>query len=121
MDDRFRRDQTASNDCQVESQLIHVWHLVQGDEGPGERVLHHILAVDHRAHQARAVTVKLRPHLTGKDQELRLARRRRGRWTLAQAASPSSTVIPVSPFRPKATLVAYCGSSSSATRWSPNR
>src|SRR5438045_4378435 len=23
MDDRFRRDQTASNDCQVESQLIH--------------------------------------------------------------------------------------------------
>src|SRR5947208_6184080 len=24
MDDRFRRDQTASNDCQVESQLIHV-------------------------------------------------------------------------------------------------
>src|SRR5437762_10107818 len=24
MDDRFRRDQTASNDCQVESQLIHL-------------------------------------------------------------------------------------------------
>src|SRR5204862_3782914 len=24
MDDRFRRDQTASNDCQVESQLIHI-------------------------------------------------------------------------------------------------
>src|SRR5207237_5194741 len=23
-DDRFRRDQTASNDCQVESQLIHM-------------------------------------------------------------------------------------------------
>src|SRR5436190_12024737 len=28
MDDRFRRDQTASNDCQVESQLIHIKPIV---------------------------------------------------------------------------------------------
>ena len=27
MDDRFRRNQTASNDCQVESQLIHSIHI----------------------------------------------------------------------------------------------
>ena len=45
--------------------------LVQGDEGAGEGVLHHILAVDHRAHQARAVAVKLRPQLAGERQELR--------------------------------------------------
>ncbi len=37
--------------------------FVQGDEGPSEGVLHHILAIDHRAHQARAVAVKLRPQL----------------------------------------------------------
>ena len=42
-----------------------------GDEGPGEGVLHHILAVDHRAHQPRAVAVKLRPQLAGERQELR--------------------------------------------------
>jgi hypothetical protein len=28
--------------------------FVQGDKGAGEGVLHHILAVDHRAHQARS-------------------------------------------------------------------
>ena len=39
--------------------------LVQRDEGAGESVLHHILAVDHRAHQPRAVAVKLRPQLFG--------------------------------------------------------
>ena len=32
--------------------------LVQGNEGPGEGVLLHILALDHRAHQARAVAVR---------------------------------------------------------------
>ena len=51
--------------------------LVEGDEGPGEGVLHHILALDHRAHQARAVAVKLRPQLIGERQELGLARRGR--------------------------------------------
>jgi hypothetical protein len=35
--------------------------FVQGAEGPGEGVLHHILAFDHRAHQARAVAVKFGP------------------------------------------------------------
>src|SRR5262249_60366536 len=94
--------------------------LVQGDESTSEGVLHHILALDHRAHQARTVAVKLRAQLAGELQQLRLARRGwRGR-VCAQAASPSRTVIPVSPFRPKAKPVAYCGSSSTATRWSPN-
>jgi hypothetical protein len=35
--------------------------LVERDESAGESVLHHILAVDHRAHQPRAVAVKLWP------------------------------------------------------------
>ena len=49
--------------------------LVHGDQGPGEGVLHHILALDHRAHQARAVAVKLGPQLIGKRQEFGVARR----------------------------------------------
>ncbi len=97
-----------------------ILQFLHGDEGPGESVLHHILAIDHRAHQARAVTVQLRPQLSGQRQELGLARRRRRRWTPVHAASPSRTVIPVSPFRPKAKPVAYRGSSSTATTWSPN-
>jgi hypothetical protein len=40
--------------------------LVERDEGADESVLHHIFAVDHRAHQPRAVAVKLRPQLLGK-------------------------------------------------------
>ena len=44
--------------------------LVERDEGPGEGVLHHVLAVDHRAHQASAVAVKLRPELVGERQKL---------------------------------------------------
>jgi hypothetical protein len=35
-------------------------HFVEGDEGAGESVLHHVFAVDHRARKARAVAVKLR-------------------------------------------------------------
>ena len=37
--------------------------FVERDEGADESVLHHIFAVDHRAHQPRAVAVKLRPKL----------------------------------------------------------
>src|SRR5262245_6431112 len=93
--------------------------FVQRDEGPGEGVLHDILAVDHRAHQPRAVAMKLRPQFVGERQELGLPRcGRRGRGA-AQATSPSSTVIPVSPFRPKAKPVTYCGSSSTETTLSP--
>jgi hypothetical protein len=44
-------------------------------EGPDEGVLHYILALDHRAHQARAVAVKLGPQLIGKRQEFGVARR----------------------------------------------
>ena len=47
--------------------------LVERDQGSGEGVLHHILAVDHRAHQARAIAVKLRPQCVGERPELRLA------------------------------------------------
>ena len=36
------------------AQWRHLLQLVHGDEGPDEGVLHHILALDHRAHQARA-------------------------------------------------------------------
>src|SRR6516225_4723728 len=97
--------------------------LVERDEGAGESVLHYILAIDHRAHQPRAVAVELRPQLFGERQELCLSRR----WRLfgwrgrAQAATPSSsTVIPVSPLRPKATPSAYFGSSRSETTFSPN-
>ena len=57
------------------AQWRHLLQLVNGDEGPGEGVLHHILALDHRAHQARAVAVKLRPQLIGKRQEFGVARR----------------------------------------------
>ena len=39
--------------------------LVQRHEGPGERVLHDILAVDDRSHQARAIAVQLGPQLAG--------------------------------------------------------
>src|SRR5258708_1061003 len=35
--------------------------LVEGDEGAGEGVLHHILTIDHRAHQARTIAVKVGP------------------------------------------------------------
>ena len=96
--------------------------LVERDEGAGESVLHHIFAVDHRAHQPRAVAVKLRPQLFDERQELCVARR----WRLVgwrgwvQAAAPSRTVIPVSPLRPKAMPSAYFGSSSSETTFSPN-
>ena len=48
--------------------------FVQRDEGPGEGVLHDILAVDYRAHQPRAVAMKLRPQLAGERQELGLPR-----------------------------------------------
>lgn len=34
--------------------------FVQGDKGAGEGVLDHVLAVDHRAHQARTIAVKLK-------------------------------------------------------------
>ena len=53
----------------------HLLQLVHRDEGPGEGVLHHILALDHRAHQACAVAVKLGPQLIGKRQEFAVARR----------------------------------------------
>ena len=57
------------------TQWRHLLQLVHGDEGPDEGVLHHILALDHRAHQARAVAVKLGPQLIGKRQEFGVARR----------------------------------------------
>ena len=41
MDDRFRRDQTASNDCQVESQLIHLMRVdADNDLGGLLRLMH---------------------------------------------------------------------------------
>ena len=57
------------------AQWRHLLQLVHGDEGPDEGVLHHILALDHRAHQACAVAVKLGPQLIGKRQEFAVARR----------------------------------------------
>jgi hypothetical protein len=53
----------------------HLLQLIHGEEGPDEGVLHHILPLDHRAHQARAVTVKLGPQVIGKCQEFGVARR----------------------------------------------
>ena len=71
--------------------------LVQCDKGAGEGVLHHVLAVDHRAHQAGCVTVKLRPELGGERQEIGATRGRRRGWASVQAASPSRTVMPYRP------------------------
>ena len=62
----------------------------------------------------------VRPELGSARQKLSVARGRRRRQASVQAGSPSRTVIPVLPLRPKATPVAYCGSSNTATRWSPN-
>jgi hypothetical protein len=110
---RANRAATQQVDRAVVSNLEHpgaqrrdLLQFVQGDVCASEGVLHHILTLDHRAHQARAVAVQLRPQLAGERQELRLARRRRRGWACAQAASPSRIVIPVSPFKPRATLVA---------------
>jgi hypothetical protein len=84
LDGLGRADRTAAQQVkrpvvrdpeQPGAQGRHLLQLIHGEEGPDEGVLHHILALDHRAHQACAVTVKLGPQLIGKCQELGVARR----------------------------------------------
>jgi hypothetical protein len=70
LDGLRRADRTAAQEVEravvgdAEQPSAH-WHallpLVERDEGAVESVLHHIFAVDHRAHQPRGVAVKLRP------------------------------------------------------------
>jgi hypothetical protein len=69
------RSTSSARAEQPGAQGRHLLQLIHGEEGPDEGVLHHILALDHRAHQARAVAVKLGPQLIGKCQEFGVARR----------------------------------------------
>jgi hypothetical protein len=93
---------------------------VQGDEGPGKGVLHDVLAVYHRSHETRTITVELRPQLSDQGEELRPSGAVRRVFAFGQAVAPSITVTPASPLRPKTTPSAYCGSSSTETTLSPN-
>src|SRR5260221_10866595 len=94
--------------------------LLQRHEGADQRVLNHVLSVDNRSHETRAITMQLGLQLAGQSEELRLAVAVR-RWPCcAQAAAPSSIVIPVSPLSPKAKPSAYFGSFSTDTTFSPN-
>ena len=108
------------NSKQPRPKLRHLLDLVERRERAGERILHDVLAVDHRSHQPRAVAVQFRTQLAGQSQKLRPAVAMRRGWSSVQAAAPSIMVIPVSPLRPKTTPSAYFGSSSTETTFSPN-
>ena len=43
--------------------------VLQSRDGPQERVLHDVLAVDYRPHETRAVAVQLGPQLAGQGEE----------------------------------------------------
>src|SRR5260370_39162568 len=92
----------------------------QRHDSPDQRVLHDVLAVDHRSHQTRAIAMQFGLQLAGQSEELRLTVAVR-RWRCcAQAEAPSGMVIPGSPLSPKAKPSAYLGSSSTETTFSPN-
>jgi hypothetical protein len=101
------------------SKRRHLLHLLQRHKGPGECVLHDILAVDDRSHETRAIAMQLGPQLAGESEQLRPAVALQWGPSCAQAAAPSSIVIPVSPLSPKARPSAYFGSSSRETTFSP--
>src|SRR6266704_1876757 len=94
--------------------------MLQRHESPDQRILHDVLAVDDRSHQTRAIAVQFGPQLVGLGEQPRQAVTVRRGPSCAQAAAPSSTVIPVSPLSPKAKPSAYFGSSSTETTFSPN-
>jgi hypothetical protein len=43
---------------------------IESDERFGKCVLHNVLALDHRPHQTRTITVKLRPQLSSQGEKL---------------------------------------------------
>jgi hypothetical protein len=94
--------------------------ILQHHESPDERVLHDVLAVDDRSHETRTVAVQIGPQLAGKSEEFRPAVMVQRGSSRAQAAAASSIVTPVSPLSPKAKPLAYVGSSSTETTFSPN-
>ena len=63
----------AIRNSQGRSGGISSLQFLQRHESAGERVLHDVLAVDHRSHQTRAIAVQLGPQLAGERQELRVA------------------------------------------------
>jgi hypothetical protein len=93
--------------------------ILQRHESPDERVLHDVLAVDDRSHEACAVTVQIGPQLAGQSEELRPAFLVEQGQSSAQAAA-SSIVTPAPPLSPKAKPSAYFGCSSTETTFSPN-
>ena len=109
-----------SNSEQPGSKLRRLVQILQRHESPDECVLHDVLAVDDRSHEARAVTVQIGPQLAGQSEELRPTVLVQRGPSCAQAAAASSIVTPVSPLSPKAKPSAYFGSSSTETTFSPN-
>src|SRR4029077_20277246 len=101
------------------SKLRRLVQILQRHESPDERVLHDVLAVDDRSHEACAVTVQIGPQLAGESEELLPAVLVHRKPFQAQAAA-SSIVTPVSPLSPTAKPWAYFGSSSTETTFSPN-
>src|SRR3984957_2369884 len=93
--------------------------ILQRHESPDERVLHDVLAVDDRSHEACAVTVQIGPQLAGQSEELSpVVRVQRGSPCTQAAASSIVTSAP--PLSPKAKPSAYFGSFSTETTFSPN-
>ncbi len=43
---------------------------IEGDKRFGKCILHHVFALDHRAHETRTIAVKLRPQLSSKGEKL---------------------------------------------------
>jgi hypothetical protein len=43
---------------------------IEGDKRFGKCILHHVFALDHRAHETRTIAMKLRPQLSSKGEKL---------------------------------------------------
>src|SRR5258708_1050112 len=84
------------------SKLRRLLQVLQSHKSPGERVLHDILAVDHRSQETRAIAVQLGPQLAGLRAEPRPAVAVRRGLSRPQAPAPSSIVTPPAPDSPKA-------------------
>ena len=106
-----------SNPEKPRSKRRRLLQIFQRHESPDERVLHDVLAVDDRSHEACAVTVQIGPQLAGQSED---SARRSGssRAVRPQAAAASSIVTSAPPLNPKAKPSAYFWSSSTETIFS---
>src|SRR5258708_28551588 len=101
------------------SKLRRLLQVLQSHKSPGERVLHDILAVDHRSQETRAIAVQLGPQLAGLREEPRPAVAGRRGLSRPQAAAPSSIVTTPPPHSPQANPSPCVGSARTATPFSP--